>query len=60
MEKLKQEIGNGEQKMEMVLKGIYYVMGNRNKMYRFHPSYQISNGKQKNEMKHMIYMSLEE
>ena len=45
MEKLKQEIGNGEQKMEMVLKGIYNVMGNRNKMYHFYPSYQISDGK---------------
>ena len=44
MEKLKQEIGNGEQKMEMVLKGIYNVMGNRNEMYHFYPSYQISDG----------------
>ena len=41
-EKWKWEIGNGEQEMKMVIKGIYYVVGNRNEMYNFYPRYQMS------------------
>ena len=29
--------------MEMVVKGIYYVLGNKNEMYHFNQRYQMSN-----------------
>lgn len=34
----------------MVVKGIYYVLGNKNEMYHFNQRYQMSNGKWQNEV----------
>ena len=42
--------------MKMVIKGMFYGMGNRNKMYNFYPRYQMPGVKQQNE-KHEIMLS---
>ena len=40
----------------MVIKGMFYGMGNRNKMYNFYPRYQMSNVKLQNEIRFIIYI----
>ena len=41
----------------MVVKGIYYVMGNKNEMYHFNLRYKMSNGKWQNEVAREIILT---